>query len=936
MKHRKGTTRNSKINWVAKASDNNGNGIMGISINKTSKTRGFLQGLVFLLVGGVAFGGLTDARADHIPSVIVLDSGGIDQIDTGNGAQQDLAGAIVGPHGFFGFAWDETDLSGANSSDTCTYFGEPDNTVTAVCYSVEFDDSPDGIVDGFPTAVVYSCTEKQYSNGKCAGNTPVSSEYSVACTAPALVAPYFGTDLDDDDDLQATCTLTAIADPAPVDSLLLLNTCTKPSASPSSLSNDCLFGEIPAFLQLTKEVLDGDKLATDFTLTATGADTISGNGDTQLIPVTPGAYSLTETESGEDLYQLASLECSTDGGDADMLGDEVTLATNTATVCTFTNELSFVAAPDIIIIKEASDTDNDGLIWNDKDDDGYPDAGETIDYTFDVKNTGNVLLTEVFVSDSKVGAIFCPNFPDAKVATVTLEPGQSVECTATYVILQSDIELGKVDNEATAWGIAAQGESPSDTGVETVTLPKNPSLTIVKTLTNAEDAIVDTAGEIIEYTITVENDGNVDLTTPVLGDTFAGGATFVSGDNANVGVLDTDETWTYSADYTVTQDDLNTGTALLNVATVDTDQTAQQQNDATSTVDQNPSLTIVKVVAETTITQPGTLNYTITVDNTGNVDLTKVALTDTFAGGATLDSGDANSNSILETTETWIYKADYEATQADINAGTTLHNVASVDTEETINAKEDFADTTITQTPSLTIVKVVAETTITQPGTLNYTITVDNTGNVDLTKVALTDTFAGGATLDSGDQAVGVVGNGILETDEIWTYTADYDATQADIDKDEDLVNTASVVTYELPDPEEASATTTVIAVLDLCVAGKGGKMLPPGEMLFQYDGVNDTVWIVVEHPKDGIIFEGPVSDGGIFLLDRDGPESRKLNPRLDTTIYSYGDEEGRTGIIDSFSIHTSCSDPLLIGDTYGTNQDKTRLTLLGEPVVLP
>ena len=78
-----------------------------------------------------------------------------------------------------------------------------------------------------------------------------------------------------------------------------------------------------------------------------------------------------------------------------------------------------------------------------------------------------------------------------------------------------------------------------------------------------------------------------------------------------------------------------------------------------------------------------TIEYTITVDNTGNVDLTDVVLDDVFAGGATLVSGDTNNNSILETTETWIYSADYVVTQADLNAGTALVNVATVDTDQT-------------------------------------------------------------------------------------------------------------------------------------------------------------------------------------------------------------------------------------------------------------
>ena len=91
-----------------------------------------------------------------------------------------------------------------------------------------------------------------------------------------------------------------------------------------------------------------------------------------------------------------------------------------------------------------------------------------------------------------------------------------------------------------------------------------------------------------------------------------------------------------------------------------------------------------------------TIEYTITVDNTGNVDLTNVVLTDTFAGGASLVSGDTNTNSILETTETWVYSADYTVTQADLNAGADLVNVAVVDTAQT-DPQSDDATSTVAQ-----------------------------------------------------------------------------------------------------------------------------------------------------------------------------------------------------------------------------------------------
>ncbi|MDH3425503.1 MAG: hypothetical protein OEM22_02425, partial [Acidimicrobiia bacterium] len=69
----------------------------------------------------------------------------------------------------------------------------------------------------------------------------------------------------------------------------------------------------------------------------------------------------------------------------------------------------------------------------------------------------------------------------------------------------------------------------------------------------------------------------------------------------------------------------------------------------------------------------------------------------------------------------------------------------------------------------------------------------------------LTDFFTGGATLDSGDD-----GDAILETDEIWIYTADYEVTAGDILDGFPLVNTASVDTDQTA-PASDNATTTII-----------------------------------------------------------------------------------------------------------------------------
>ncbi|MBK7490351.1 MAG: DUF11 domain-containing protein [Bacteroidales bacterium] len=61
-------------------------------------------------------------------------------------------------------------------------------------------------------------------------------------------------------------------------------------------------------------------------------------------------------------------------------------------------------------------------------------------------------------------------------------------------------------------------------------------------------------GDILHYTITLTNEGNVSIGNIVVTDpgADAGVATYESGDTDNNHLLDPDETWTFSATHTVT------------------------------------------------------------------------------------------------------------------------------------------------------------------------------------------------------------------------------------------------------------------------------------------------------------------------------------------------------------------------------------------------
>jgi len=94
--------------------------------------------------------------------------------------------------------------------------------------------------------------------------------------------------------------------------------------------------------------------------------------------------------------------------------------------------------------------------------------------------------------------------------------------------------------------------------------------------------------------------------------------------------------------------------------------------------------------------------------------------------------------------------------------------------------------------------------------TLDYTITLDNIGLVDLTNVNIVDILPDDSdgVLDGPTGDGGVAG--VIEVGEIWTYTISYTSTLDDFIKDIPLVNTVIVTVNELLDPVTDTAITPI------------------------------------------------------------------------------------------------------------------------------
>ena len=76
----------------------------------------------------------------------------------------------------------------------------------------------------------------------------------------------------------------------------------------------------------------------------------------------------------------------------------------------------------------------------------YNTVGQTINYSYVLKNTGNVTLSGPFTVTDDKATVTCP--PDV----TSLAVGDTLTCSATHTITQADLENGKVTNTATASG----------------------------------------------------------------------------------------------------------------------------------------------------------------------------------------------------------------------------------------------------------------------------------------------------------------------------------------------------------------------------------------------------------------------------------------------------------------------------------------------------
>jgi len=507
-------------------------------------------------------------------------------------------------------------------------------------------------------------------------------------------------------------------------------------------------------------------------------------------------------------------------------------------------------------------------------DDPTPNIGQTIEFTITVTNLGPDLATGVTVTDVlpagltfvsatasqgsytagtglwTVGTVASADFPTLVIRAVVAAPASGPPAPIT--------------NAATVTGTEYDPNESNNEDDVTVT-PQEADLAVTKTVDDATPNV----GDVVTFTITLENLGADTATNVTLRDVLPGGLELVSALPSQgtynpgtgiwtVGSVDTLFARTLSVQaivlaptFGVPQPQTNTAA----VATVDQyDPDPDNDEDDVTVTPQYADLKVTKTVDEDRPNVGDTITFTVTLENLGVDTATGVTVVDSLPSGLSFLAVTPQAGTSYDpTTGIWTVGTLAPAAtvtlqiQAQVVSGFAQTNTASVATVDQFDPDPTNNTDSVTETPltaDLAITKSVNDPAPILGDTVTYTIVVTNAGpdtalNVIATELfpldGLSDITAGTPTQGSFDASTGLwlVGDLAAGASATITFTAVASAVG-------DFTNTATVssTTFD-PDIENNESSVTIL-------------VRPSGIILGTDFGCDSGPLVRVVDPRDG------------------------------------------------------------------------------------
>jgi uncharacterized repeat protein (TIGR01451 family) len=631
-------------------------------------------------------------------------------------------------------------------------------------------------------------------------------------------------------------------------------------------------------------------------------DTVTGSdGSYSFTNQAPGIYTVRFEQPSGYLATTANAGADDLDSDADPLtgltGPYTLLSgqtNNTVDAGFYRGPNSFIPAPSLSVEKLTNGVDGPVVL-----------EGSAVTWTYAVRNTGNVTLSNVQVTDDIEGAITSYTGDDGNGA---LDVGE------VWTFVKSGVAgSGDYANVATASG--SYTYTNGTVATPTATDPSNyvvvrPSLSIDK-LTNGVDGPVVLAGSSVTWTYAVRNTGDVAISNVQVADDREGAITSYTGDNGN-GVLDVGEVWTFvKSGVAGSSDYVNTGT-VTGSYTDSTGRTVNPTAEDDSSYDVvTPSLSIDKLtngVDGPVVLAGSSVTWTYAVRNTGDVAISNVQVADDREGAITSYTGD-DGNGVLDVGEVWTF------TKSGVSGSSDYENVATVtgsytdSTGRTVNPTAEDDSSYDVVTPSLSIDKLtngVDGPVVLAGSSVTWTYAVRNTGDVAISNVQVADDREGAITSYTGDD-----GNGVLDVGEVWTFTKSGVAGSSDYENIATVTgsytdSTGRTVNLTAEDDSSYDVVTPSLSI-DKLTNGVDGPVVLAGSSVTWTYAVRNTGDVALSNVQVADDREGAITSytgddgngvldvGEVWTFTKSGVAGSSDYENVATVTGSYTDSTGRT-----------------------------------------
>lgn len=457
----------------------------------------------------------------------------------------------------------------------------------------------------------------------------------------------------------------------------------------------------------------------------------------------------------------------------------------------------------------------------------YSDVGEILTYTIITTNTGNVNANNIVLSDvitpgttfnigsiSSTASFTGTNLYTGITFTNPIIPGGTVTTTFTVTINNSVPIQNPIINtaETTFNYIVDPADPPVSASISSnsvTTTVNTADLTSSGNLTKETNMEYADIGDIITYTISATNTGNVNANNVKITDPIPVGTSFIDGSissnipftgtNPQLGISLTNPILpgeTAIITFQVTVNSIPSPNPTPNQASINYTYTINPSNP--NGISDSGSSNIVNTQVNTanigylgnftksvdkSIVQIGdVLTYTLTIANTGTTSATNVVVTDILPNGtafvpgsitSTVPYSGSNPATGITLTNPIIVGSTviitYNLTVVSIPNPNPIRNTANIAYRYIVDpitpiivnatATSNEADTAVSQAVLIgpdNFIKTIDLNYAKVGDIVTYTITVENTGTVTATDITVTDTVPSGTTLVPGSVSVSV------------------------------------------------------------------------------------------------------------------------------------------------------------------------------------